>query len=537
MTRVPVLQALVAKQAERRPERPAVGLGGDVLTYGSLEARSNQLARVLLDGGCQPGDRVGVLVPKSPMAVVGIVGVLKASCVYVPIDPDSPASRVKRILDSAECRYVLAAGGARALLSEPGGDCGLIWLDKDGAPDGALTPRYRLCDVQAQSTAAVDWVTRGDDPAHILFTSGSTGMPKGVVVGHANVINFVEWACGYFGLNETDRTSGHSPLHFDLSTFDLFGTFAAGAYLSLTPRQVNIFPQKLPAFIVEQRLTQWFSVPSALAYVAKFDALSGQILHDLKRLIWCGEVFPINALQYWMKRLPDAAFTNLYGPTEATIASSYFTVPRIPETGDEVPIGAPCAGEKLLVMDEQMKPTSVGETGELYIGGIGVTHGYWRDEENTAAVFLEHGGERLYKTGDLGIMGEDGLVRFVGRADSQIKSRGHRIELGEIEVALDQVDEVGEGVIAAVAGTDFEGARICCAFVSKPGVEATPIVVKQRLGTLLPRYMVPTRLTAFEQLPRNANGKIDRVAIREHFEREEANRGRLTTPRRSAAVS
>ena len=164
----------------------------------------------------------------------------------------------------------------------------------------------------------------GDDPAHLLFTSGSTGTPKGVIVAHRNVVAFVTWANGYFGVGETDRVSCHSPLVFDLSTWDLFGGFAAGAEVHLVPPQLNLFPGRLVEFIREHRLTQWFSVPSLLAYLARFDAVQPGDFPDLRRIIWCGEVFATPALRYWMERVPHASFTNLYGPTETTIASSYF---------------------------------------------------------------------------------------------------------------------------------------------------------------------------------------------------------------------
>ncbi len=292
-------------------------------------------------------------------------------------------------------------------------------------------------------------------------------MPKGVVITHSNVLSFVAWGTRYFEMRPGDRNSGHSPLHFDLSTFDIYGTLSTGGELYLVPPEANLLPNKLAQFIRDNELTQWFSVPSALNYIAKFDLVGQQDFPSLKRLIWCGEVFPTAPLIYWMERLPHVAFTNLYGPTEATIASSYYTVPATPADAREpVPIGRPCDGEDLLVLDASLKRVAPGQIGDLYIQGVGLSLGYWRDAERTAEVFVNdpavaHDGAaaqapRIYKTGDLAKVDQDGLFHYIGRADSQIKSRGYRIELGEIETALSTVAEIKESAVVAI---DSEGAQ------------------------------------------------------------------------------
>jgi amino acid adenylation domain-containing protein len=343
------------------------------------------------------------------------------------------------------------------------------------------------------------------------------------MVTHASVLHFLRWAVSYFGTRAEDRVSGHPPLHFDLSTFDIYGTFMAGARLYLVPPEITLLPARLAAFIRGSELTQWFSVPSVLNYLAKFDCVQAHDFPALRRVLWCGEVLPTPTLIYWMQRLPHATFTNLYGPTEATIASSYYTVPRCPDREDApIPIGRPCAGEELLVLDEEFQPTRPGEVGELYIRGVGLSPGYWGDPERTRAAFVPWprgaaatGPDRIYRTGDLAFVGVDGNLYFVGRADSQIKSRGYRIELGEIEAALHVLGLLRECAVVAVRTEGFEGNAICCAYVAAD--EVTPTVLRKRLSERLPGYMLPSRWLALPALPTNANGKIDRPALRAQF--------------------
>jgi amino acid adenylation domain-containing protein len=522
-----LLQDWVSAQAKRRPEAVAVVLNHQRLTYGALEILSNQLARTLKEAGCRRGDRVCLLMPKSPMAIVGIVGIYKADGVYVPLDPTSPAARLAKIVSACDCRCILAAGNVARVLDELLGRVPLRstraigWMESQPASGGNFPTAFSLDDVRNCSSAPLKGVNRRDDPAHLLFTSGSTGVPKGVVITHANVIHFVEWAKKYFGINSSDRLSGHSPLSFDLSVFDIFGSFAAGAELHLVPSEANLLPNKLADWIRDSRVTQWFSTPSALNYLTQFDVLRFHDFPALKRLLWCGEVFPARSLIYWMKRLPHVTFTNLYGPTETTIASSYYTVPACPQDNRAaIPIGTACNGEELLVLDEQLRPVPRGEVGHLYVCGVGLSPGYWRDPGKTREVFVRnpHGADpsgRLYKTGDLASVGVDGLVYFLGRADSQIKSRGHRIELGEIEAAVNALDSLDECAVVAVRTDGFEGTEICCAYVPRTGGDVTPSRLRTALTTMLPNYMVPAHWMAFSELPKNANGKIDRRRLTE----------------------
>jgi len=525
-----LLHEWVGRQAKRRPDAVAVVDGRETLTYAQLEERSNQLARILKSGGCRKGDRVALLMPKSPTAIVGLLGIYKADCIYVPLDPASPASRLAKILDACDNTWLLAGGPVTRLLDELVANGGLPasisigWMDARPPGGNSFRARFALADLLRCSPAPVAGQSTRHDPAHILFTSGSTGIPKGVVITHSNVIHFVEWAIAYFGMDSSDRASAHPPLNFDLSVFDIFGTFAVGGQLHLVRPELSLVPTQLAEIIRRSELTQWFSVPSVLNYMAKFDVVKFDDFPALRRVLWCGEVLPTPSLMYWMERLPHVQFTNLYGPTEATIASSYYTVPACPDDPQApIPIGTACDGEELLVLDESLRPVPSGGIGELYIGGVGLSPGYWRDPGKTAAAFLPHprrgsGSERIYKTGDLARIDAKGLVHFLGRTDSQIKSRGYRIELGEIEAALNAVRGLRECAVVAMASDGFEGTVICGAYVPVPGAAVTPAALRRELSKALPPYMLPARWMAFDSFPKNTNGKTDRRRLKEAFE-------------------
>jgi amino acid adenylation domain-containing protein len=534
-----LLQDYAARRAEGHASDVALVMGDERITYGELEAESNRLARLLIDYGCREGDRICLFTPKSPAAIMAMHAILKVGAAYVPIDPASPAPRIAKIIDAADARLVLAAAEAARVIDD------LLAAGQLRVPVGSLDAPATTGKRFTSAFAPENWKNLPAEPprrrggpeamAHILFTSGSTGIPKGVVITHANVTAFIGWAVPYFGIRASDRTSGHPPLHFDLSTFDIYGAFAAGAELHLVPPELGVDPHRLAALIRESELTQWFSVPSALTYMAKFDAVAYDDFPTLERLLWCGEVLPTPILLHWMTRLRHVRFTNLYGPTEATIASSYHTLTDAPaDPAQPIPIGSACASEELLVLDDERRIASQGEIGEIFIAGAGLSPGYWRDEEKTRAAFLAdprpgHEGGRIYRTGDLGRVGDDGQIEFLGRVDSQIKSRGYRIELGEIETALSAVGEVRECAVVGVDTGGFGGTEICCAYAPVEGLTVQRAYLRRELSKVLPSYMLPSRWREFDRLPKNVNGKIDRRAIRERFHAE------LDRPRAAAS--
>ena len=523
-----LLQHGVLAQSELRPEATALVWQGERLSYGGLAAASHRVSQLLRGLGCGRGDRVVLLVPKSALAITAMLGTLGADAAYTPVDLKNPAARVAQILHVLEARVLLACREARPLVEALAKDGGLdpalrvVWLDLEEAPAG-LPSHATAKDLAACPAEALPSENAAGDVAHILFTSGSTGVPKGVMITHANVIAFLRWAIEHFQIQPGDRCSGHSPLHFDLSTFDVYGTLWAGAELHPIAPEMNLLPHKLAQLIRDRELTQWFSVPSALNHMAKAGAVGEYDFPALRRLLWCGEAWHAAGLAHWMRRLPHVRFTNLYGPTEATIASSFYDVPGVPaDETKPVPIGRPCAGEELLVLDEALRPAAPGETGDLFIRGVGLSPGYWRDAAKTNAAFVPNPfhadpTDRIYKTGDLARLGDEGEIVLVGRADTQIKSRGYRIELGEIEAALHALDELEESAVVAVESAGIDGLAIACGFVPRKDVTLAPADLKTRLAAKLPAYMIPSRWRRFERLPLNANGKVDRKALKEIF--------------------
>lgn len=518
-------------QAEQNPENIAVTLAKSHLTYGTLESESNKLACLLLKSGFTPGDRVGLLLDKMPDTIIAMHGISKAGGIYVPLNIYSPAERLTTILNTAEVSFLMVDRPALSKYKrivqkdESFREIPWGWWSKD--PRFMLyqpSPTFSYHDIKQQPDYPFQKIRDEDYPAQILFTSGSDGKPKGVVTTHQNIESLIQWSVPYFNIQKEDRLSGYSSLFLDRSVFDIYCSMAAGAHLYLIPDRMNSLPEKLADFILENDLTQWFSVPSVLRSMARCDVVKKNDFPGLKRLIWNGAEFPVPALRYWMEKLPHVSFTNLYGRTETTVASSYHTVHEMPGPNAEIPIGTSCNNEKMLILDEKQNQVDEGETGDLYISGSGLSLGYWKDEEATSKAFtwrLNNEGEYEYvhKTGDKASRGDNGLLYYRGRSDNQIISRGYRIELGEVEAALGSINNLREYAVVPVKKDGFEGTAIGCAYVSnEPENGEMPLLLKQNLVKRVPGYMMPHYWASYDKLPRSKNGDIDRGIISKGFE-------------------
>jgi amino acid adenylation domain-containing protein len=359
------------------------------------------------------------------------------------------------------------------------------------------------------------------DLAYILYTSGSTGDPKGVMISHRTIFTFVNWCHDTFRLTPDDRVTSHAPLHFDLSTFDIFVTLKGGGTVVLVPEKLSIFPVQLVRLLQDERITVTYLVPSILSLMVNYGEFGRHDLSAIRTILFAGEVFPIKYLRQLAAAIPHADFYNLYGPTETNVCTYYRVQPKDldPDCTQPVPIGTACENLEVFAVDEEGKlVTEPGREGELWVRGSGVAQGYWGDPGKTARGFVRNPfqpyfEEVAYRTGDLVILDPDGTNwRYVGRRDHMVKSRGYRIELGEIEAALYGCEWVKEAAVVAIPD-DLLGNRLAAFIVPLEGKNLTIKDLQAHCGQSLPRYMIPEFIEFRASLPKTSTGKIDRTLL------------------------
>ena len=513
-----LLQQLVVDPAHRYPDKPAIRARGRSLTYAELEMRSSQLARLLRERGVERGDRVGLFFPKAVESVVAMLGVLKAGAVYVPLDPHAPARRVSAIAEDCGVRALVTTAERLRTLPPQRLACTVL---VSGEPLG--TGEVPWSALESFPAAPPPESAIESDLAYILYTSGSTGQPKGVMLTHRNALTFVDWCAATFRISADDRLSNHAPLHFDLSVFDVYNALGAGATVSLIHEEITVFPQRLAAMIEDHGITVWYSVPSALVYLLLHADLAARDLDRLRLVLFAGEVFPMKYLRQLADLLPRAELYNLYGPTETNVCT-YHRVDRWRLAGqDRLPIGRACANTEVFAVDDDGRRVGPGATGELIVRGPSVTPGYWGDPEKSRKALLADGrlGERCYRTGDLVTQDESGEYLFLGRRDSQVKSRGYRVELGDVEAALYAHPAVVEAAVIAVPDDDI-GSRLRAFVAVRAGEMPTSAALQSHCAGLVPRYMVPERIEVRAELPKTSTGKTDRTRLAADARRAEA---------------
>lgn len=428
-----LLHTPVLAQCARTPERAAVIVDERVHSYGELHLHSNRIAHHLWEIGADTGERIGVYLPKGFEQIAAVIGILEAGGVYVPMDPAQPPDRLADIVEAGGIRRVLCTGAIAAARPLTGVE--MVMLD-------ALAQ-------QPHAIAALPETVRPDELAYVIFTSGSTGQPKGVAIDHRGARNTLVDVNQRFDIGADDRVLGLSELNFDLSVYDIFGLLAIGAALVLPSPERQREPAHWDALMRTHRVTVWNTVPALMdIYTSYLDTVAHRCDETLRVVMMSGDWIPVRLPAAIRKVVPNARLYSMGGATEASIWSIGYPIDTVDPTWRSIPYGKPMLNQRFHVLDERLDPRPVWSTGELYIGGIGLAHGYLGDEMRSAASFFRHprSGERLYRTGDLGRYLPDGNIEFLGRRDFQAKINGYRVELGEIESVLER----GAGVQAAV---------------------------------------------------------------------------------------
>jgi len=510
------------RSAQQHPDRPALQLDAAVLSYAQLRARAASFAQTL--GAHAPAGEpalTAVFAHRSVTAYAGVLGGLFRGHGYVPLNPGFPTDRTRAMLVRSQCRSLIVDTHGAAQLGEvlEGVELPLVLLLPDHADVSSFSarwPQHRFLGASDLVDGA-GWTEGAVDPngiAYLLFTSGSTGQPKGVMVAHRNAVPYMDAMVARYGVTEHDRFSQTFDLTFDLSVHDMFVCWDRGACLCAPTQAQKMFPGK---YITDCGITMWFSVPSTAVLMSKLKMLKPGKYPGLRFSLFCGEALPVEIVNKWVEAAPGSVVENLYGPTELTIACTlYRWDPQLSPAQAElgvVPIGEPYPGMTLLVADEQLHEVPVGETGELLMTGPQLTLGYYQDAARTAAAFTVPPGrhEVFYRTGDRVRRPAPGQpLVYLGRMDNQIKIQGYRVELGEIEAVMRQ--EAGVDVAIAVGWpVTASGADGIVGFLGTDSADVAAI--RERVISRLPPYMHPSELRLVSEFPLNANGKVDRKAL------------------------
>lgn len=489
--------------AKRFPNHPAFVDNSVSLTYKQALLESERIAGELVRRRLFKSP-IAVLMDKGARAVASFLGVALSGNYYTVIDTKMPKSRVERILDTF--------------------DPSLIIVDKKNiAKVQALGPKYvvyediinievssaDICALEAAESRIID-----TDILYVLFTSGSTGVPKGVIITHRSVIDYTEWVGETFGLDHNTIIGNQAPFYFDNSVLDIYSTIRNGATLHVIPQMFYSFPIRLLEYVRDHQINTIFWVPTVLSRVADLDLLDKCDIDCLKKVLFAGEVMPARQLNAWIKRLPNAIFANLYGPTEITVDCTCYIVDREIKDDESVPIGYACTNSDVMVFNDENQLVGINEKGELCVRGSSLSLGYYNNPEKTAAAFVQNPlnniyHELIYRTGDIVHYNERGEIIFDGRRDSQIKHTGHRIELGEIETAVYSNPDIKNNCCLHEPTRD----QLILFYVG----DISEDELRKYLNTLVPEYMLPNVYKKLDTMPLNMNGKIDRVTLNEQI--------------------
>lgn len=487
------------RQVAERPQQLAICTPKRRLTYEETYQLACRVEKELLDRSVKPNQMVAVLMKKGWEQVVAVLGIHFAGGAYLPIDSELPAERQRYLIENGDVKIVLAQAELMPGLDIPKGVEVLAVDTMKPLAGGPPVPRRRQ---------------KPEDLAYIIYTSGSTGLPKGVMIDHRGAMNTVLDLNERFAVGPRDRVLALSRLNFDLSVYDIFGLLSAGGSIVLPAAELAQDIAHWADLIVSEKVTMWNTVPALMQLLVEEAQRGEKIGKTLRVVFMSGDWIPINLPGQIRHLLPDAKIISMGGATEASIWSILYPIEEIDPNWKSVPYGKPMVNQTFQVLDPVMAPCPVWVPGQLYIGGIGVAKGYWRDEKKTNASFIVHPatGERLYRTGDLGRYLPDGNIEFLGREDFQVKIQGYRIELGEIEARLQEYPGVEN--CAVIVRQDNPGEKRLVGYaVPKPGVALDVAKIREHLSGNLPNYMVPSAILVLEKFPLTANGKVDRKAL------------------------
>ena len=486
------------------PEKTGVMDDVSSYTFSQMATRANHIAAMIASKVKVRNMPIAVYLPKSCDAVISFLGILLSGNLYMPLDVKFPQLRIQRILENIGPSLVIT----NSTLARTVEACGfpvesVLLLDADSSSSS-------FPDIPDSVNAWRSLINT--DPAYIINTSGSTGIPKGVVISHRSIIDHIDWAIMQFGLKDDIVIGNQAPLCFDTSTWEIYLSWALGGTLVLIPENLFTFPLKLMEYVAEKEITFILWVPPVLINVANMEILDKVRLPKLDKVFFGGDVMPNKHLNCWRMHLPHAQFFNLYGPTEITVNCTYYFVEREFRDEEVLPIGFPCRNSDILILNGEDKLCETNEQGELCVRGTSLALGYWNDPDKTAKAFVQnplnkHYPERIYRTGDLVYKNELNEIIFVGRKDFQIKHLGYRIELGEIESAIYGID----GIEKACVLYNEEKAQITLFYECDHELKSADI--RQKVSALLPKYMQPTSFFQMESIPLNTAGKIDRQSL------------------------
>lgn len=501
------LSALVADQARKTPDAPALADANWQFSYREMRQQVVALAQLLRQRGVKPGDSVAVALPRSVFLTLALHGIVEAGAAWLPLDTGYPDDRLRMMLEDARPSLLIASADQLARFSDIPGLESLCYQQPLAVVDDAPLA-----------------LSKPDHTAYIIFTSGSTGRPKGVMVGQTAIVNRLLWMQDRYPLSAQDVVAQKTPCSFDVSVWEFWWPFIAGAQLVMAEPEAHRDPQAMQQFFARYGVTTTHFVPSMLAaFVASLDADSVAACRTLRRVFCSGEALPTELCREW-ERLTGAPLHNLYGPTEAAVDVSWYPAcgPELAAvTGSSVPIGWPVWNTGLRILDAAMRPVPPGVAGDLYLTGIQLAQGYLGRPDLTASRFIADPfapGERMYRTGDVARWLANGAVEYLGRSDDQLKIRGQRIELGEIDRAMSALPDVAQAVSHAcvfnqAAATGGDARQLVGYLVSDSGLPLDTAALKARLAEQLPPHMVPVVLMQLAELPLSANGKLDRKAL------------------------